>query len=169
MKVRPILIQISSDPDLTEDRLPVCEAASARDTSAPDTMCTPGAKCTPDAKPTPGAKPTTEYWAPLDAFFATREARGIFAVKQLCRLMDEFAPSTGKQAKFFFHFRMCNSEGHTDPGLGWTMSEKSFGRISGYIEKCGNDGQLDDLVNLLPSTKTARLVSGQGEQQEQRR
>jgi hypothetical protein len=143
---RPIVIQISSDPDLTEDRLPVCDEGRGGD-------------------PPPQAKSTTEYGAPLDAFFATRGARGIFAVKQLCRLMGA---TTGEQAKFFFHFRMCNSEGHTDPGLGWTISERSFGRISGYIEKCGNDEQLDDLVNLLTSTKTARLVSAQGEQQEQR-
>ena len=149
---RPIIIQISSDPDLTEDRLPVCDEGRGGD-------------------PPPQAKSTTEYGAPLDAFFATREARGIFAVKQLCRLMGA---TTGEQAKFFFHFRIPNRndrrcegdhmENGTDPGLGWTMSGKSFERISNLICHCPNKQQFDQLVSLLGNTET---VSAQGEQQGQ--
>ena len=61
-------------------------------------------------------------------------------------------PETGKTDRRFFHFHMCSSEDRTDPGLGWTMSE-SFGRISSYIEQCGNKEQLVDLVNLLPAQR----------------
>jgi hypothetical protein len=160
---RPIVIQISSDPGLMmQGRLPRCNEQ-------------------PSNASAPQAGLSTEYGAPLDAFFATREARGIFAVKQLCRLMDEFAPSRGEPAKSFFDFRMCNREdtraeggeraqgnkieNGTDPGLGWTMSRESFKRISGLIDHCGNKEEFENLVGLLGGTK---LVSAQGEQQEQR-
>ena len=143
--IRPIIIQISSDPDLTDKQLPVCEGGHEGDTSAPD------------AKPRTelrDAKSITEYWAPLDAFFATREARGILAAKELCRLasgpgalpvkgeQNATATNGGKNARLganFFHFRMCTSTDGLCPGLGWSMSKGSFNSIEQFIEKCGKD------------------------------
>lgn len=150
MKVRPIVIQISSDPALTEERLPACIDGQQNEAYA--------------------AEFKTEAFAPIDSLFATREARGIFAAKELCRLaVDTGAPPAvarqnarpgeGEQKNtHFFHFRMCSSPAAPSPGLGWSMSRESFNLISSFINQCGNKEQLQDLVSLLAGT-TAGLVS----------
>jgi hypothetical protein len=151
MKVRPIVIQISSDPALTEERLPACVDGQQSEGYA--------------------AELKTEVFAPIDSFFATREARGIFAAKELCRLAVDTGgppavpgtnarPGEGEQKNtHFFHFRMCSSPATSSPGLGWSMSRESFNLISSFIDHCGNKEQLQDLVSLLAGTKTVRLVS----------
>jgi hypothetical protein len=114
------VIQISSDPTLKKADL-----------------------CPPASGPAPreeGPEATSRLHAPIAALFATREARGVAAAKELCRLSN--GPDN------FFHFKMCNGNGKR-PTLTWTLSRESFDAIAELVQRCGNDAELRRLEDAL--------------------
>jgi hypothetical protein len=133
-KVRPIVVQITSDPGLLNVDLPLCAASLPKEDYRANGQLHP-------------VENSTEASAPVDTLFATREARGILAAKELCRMAAE----GGSDDPSFFHFRMSHHE-VADPGLGWTLSGESFQAIESYLRMPGNVRQFDVLADLLKRT-----------------
>jgi hypothetical protein len=102
--VRPIVVQISSDPELPPDVQGLADPAPI------------------------GLG--YEIRAPLKTLFATRTARGILATETLRKHVEAaYAAERGR----FLQFRMCQEPGVTDPPLGWTLSDSARARIDSYL------------------------------------
>lgn len=98
----PIVIQISSDPDLQPREGPESPA-----TPAPEPLAW-----------------IQDYWAPISGIFATRGARGEDATYSLAQ--TTFGP--GNKQGAYFHLAMCK-EATVEPPLGWVMSMKAHAVI----------------------------------------
>lgn len=121
-KARPILIQISNDPDLGEDDLNV------------DRITSPS-----DRKPYGWAN---EILSPVRALLKTRDARGVLAYKQFLRQVDEERRA---------HFRLCSIEGEADPALGWVLAPRSMKLMQDLIRNdvCGNDSEVSKVLQAI--------------------
>lgn len=131
-EITPIVIQISSDPQLDGTDVAACGPVGGR----PDQVR--------------GRAGGNDLLAPIDAAFAARSARGVLAAANLAR---DYCGAGGAK---FFHFRMCGwDEAHVPP-LGWVMSKASE-RLIGedMLEQCGNAAQFDELKRLLQSAKAS--------------
>lgn len=131
-EIRPIVIQITSDPDL-----------AGKDGSGTNlTRCghQPANPLPPD-NPRRGANETL---APVDAALATRGARGELATAQLRNRFCDGPPPR------FFHLAMCAPAGKPAPALGWLMSAESRRRITTQmLTDCGNAAQIAGIEALL--------------------
>ncbi|KPJ91292.1 MAG: hypothetical protein AMJ53_11975 [Gammaproteobacteria bacterium SG8_11] len=121
-KARPILIQISNDPDLGEDDLDV------------DRITSPF-----DRKPYGWAN---EILSPVRALLKTRDARGVLAYKQFLRQVDEERRA---------HFRLCSVEGEADRALGWILAQRSMKLMQDLIRNdvCGNDSEVSKVLQAI--------------------
>lgn len=111
-KVRPILIQISNDPDLREDDLDVDRIKPPVDRDSTGWA--------------------NETLSPLRALLHTRNARGVLAYKQFMR-------SAGDPERRA-HFTLCSVKGYANPALGWVLAPESKKRMQALIrnDECGN-------------------------------
>jgi len=110
-KARPLLIQISSDPDLKRDDLDL-----------------DGARLSSRASNWWG----NEALSPLRAMLQTRSGRGTAAYK-------EFLLAQPDQARRV-HFRLCTVAGERPPALGWVLSDASERQMRELIrnDTCDN-------------------------------
>ncbi|MFO0996092.1 MAG: hypothetical protein U1F33_05355 [Alphaproteobacteria bacterium] len=139
IKVRPVVVQISSDPALAgtdiadDDRVP----------KAPT--------------PKKGASWGNEAAGPLRAIFATRTARGILASDELAEYTHGLAEGA---APVFVHFRLCAESGAPDPALGWALSKSSEALMARQLRcSCGNGKALSDLLVALGTAREKAEVA----------
>jgi len=118
----PILIQISSDPQLRDDDLEI------------DRMEGPA--------PRAGNRFGNETLSPPRTLLKTRDARGILAYKKFLR---EVPP--GRRA----HFRLCDVKGSPEPALGWVLAKSSIAVMHRVArdDTCGNRAELERLLKVL--------------------
>ena len=135
--VIPLLVQISSDPDLLErDRVQLGDADACRiATAGPMTfMPTSGWLWWEEAGDDGGRISwANQLVAPLKGIMATRGAHGLLASKSLaqatCDIRDRL------QDAVFAHFSMCDD---ASPPLGWALSAGSREAIESFLGQCGN-------------------------------
>jgi hypothetical protein len=139
LKVRPVVIQISSDPGLP-------------------------ANFTDIKEPHPSGF-ASEILAPITASFATRGAHGVYAARELQELTESLGegaviqPSSQglavdcKQTRgIFLHFRMVHEPGVVDPPLGWMLSEVAQQRIKSYLG-------VEDLLMVAKTSRNRELLA----------
>lgn len=143
----PIVIQISSDPDIDDEAsLPLC-AVSVPSRCDGDL---------PGLEPELGTTGANELSAPVAGLASSRSARGLLAAKELChqtaglngidnRKCEENA---GNEPRFF-HFRLCKRAGYRDPPLAWALSKHSQDNLKSHFEGCGNMEQRRALIDTL--------------------
>jgi hypothetical protein len=125
---RPLVIMISSDPDLGD-----FVQGTARAMTMP---------ADPDSR-----SGGNELFAPPIALYATRNARGILAVLELERLTT-FYENEGRAT--FAHFRMCRLPDAEEPALGWVLSHRSEVAIAErMLCTCGNDAAFATVLSAL--------------------
>ena len=117
-RVQPILIQISSDPDLQRDDLDLSGAPLAPRTSN---------------------RWGNEALSPLLGLLKTRSGRGTAAYKEF--LLE--GPQEARRA----HFRLCTAGDQRPPALGWVLSKESEQQMRDLLldDPCGN-GQAFEMV-----------------------
>jgi len=118
----PILIQISSDPQLRDDDIEIDRAEGPA--------------------PRPGNRFGNETLSPPRTLLKTRDARGILAYKKFLR---EVPP--GRRA----HFRLCDVAGSAEPALGWVLAKSSIAVMHRVArdDTCGNRAELERLLKVL--------------------
>lgn len=124
-EIYPIVIQISSDPDL-----------------APTDFTKTSGESPP--KPFAGGQ---EVVPPLAALMNTRTARGFLAATSLHSRVKAMEGA-------FFHFQMCKTAGRP-PSLDWTMAEQTRRQIRGFLDQCNNKTELMRLAACLTNGGTA--------------
>ncbi len=134
--VRPILIQISSDPELEGGDLP----GPATDFGSDGTGVEP-------------AKWVNEVLGPVLGILNTRTARGVLANKTIADVVADFDTSAHRfptvVKPVFVHFRMCgDGEGGRLPPLGWAMSKMSRDHIRHLIGAGCDEARSDNAEAL---------------------
>jgi hypothetical protein len=104
-QVKPIVIQISSDPELVDD-----------------------AELSSEGNKPKHARRVNQISAPLTGFQHTRPARGVSAMKRLYQLTE------GAYKGTFVHFRLCELKGRERPPLGWFLSEYGRETIQMHLQ-----------------------------------
>ena len=146
-KLVPIVIQISSDPDIEgEASLPLC-AVSVPSRCHGDL---------PGLEPELGTTGANELSAPVAGLASTRSARGLLAAKELCHQTSglngidnrKCEENAGNKPRFF-HFRLCKRAGYRDPPLAWALSKHSQDNLKSHFEGCGNMEQRRALIDTL--------------------
>jgi hypothetical protein len=137
--VKPIVIQISSDPDYKG--------------------------LDPDGKmsdPVPRSL-GREIYAPIRTFLNTRSGRGSLAAEALRQRMRTMTGSNDS----FIHFRLCAIDHRYTPALGWALSAAAQQEMDGMLpatdgaDPCGNGAELRKLMGLLrPSGALAEGTGG---------
>jgi hypothetical protein len=117
--IQPIVIQISSEPKLL---IPENEQGSSHKEA--ESSCAANGEA--DDEALQAAELTTQLGAPLTAYLHTRDARGNEAMLELRRLTQSYAG-------VFVHFRLCRSDQHADPPLGWVLSNTARDIIKGQL------------------------------------
>ena len=119
-KVRPVLIQISNDPEIGKDDLDVERIASPSDRKSNSWA--------------------SELLSPLRALLNTRDARGVLAYKEFLRATDD----NSRRA----HFRLCSVTGEVDPALGWVLAPRSTKFMQKVIrtDDCGNSSEFTKVL-----------------------
>ena len=169
--IRPVILQISSDPTMVEGNTLVRQRCSGHDREFLEPY-----------------KARSHWWdlslfnelrAPMIGIMSVREAHGFAAVNGLAQLCCE-APSTTDRTgpitdindaatslksaaapPMFVHLAMCKAapgERHpVNPPLGWVLSKATEDRFTEILGRCGNERQLTELVRALggPATPTA--------------
>ena len=121
--VRPIVILISNDHNLSEDDLPRRPPISPK-----------------HAKPQSWAH---EVLSPLRALLHTRDARGLLAASELRDMVEQ-------AGGHYFQFRLCDDPNRPDVALGWVLSDDSEALMREQLRKdCGNAEQLRTLLQVL--------------------
>ena len=150
-KIRPVIILISSDPDIVVRRKWPPEKGEPllcdQDGGTTDRVCL-------DARfgILKGNHGGNETFGPLQGILNTRGARGILAAKALRRWVEDCGhnPSIcgGNDADgpAFAHFRMQVEEGKPSPALGWLLSVESEQNISDMLEVVDHNQRAMDLV-----------------------
>jgi hypothetical protein len=140
----PIVIQITSDPEL-----------------AGHDIVTDGACREPEPLPfAPGdaRSPFTlanEALAPLAGLLATREARGLLAVRELARAVRCAPRPAAAPEPAFVHLAMCGM-GERRPALGWVLDSRSREAIDGLLDPRGCNGP--ELAELDRALRAAQLA-----------
>ncbi len=170
--VRPIILQISSDPSLS----PRDRARMHRDAS----LCNLRAGTLPFEPDDGGdwlSSFGTELTAPIAGIVASRVAHGTLASEELAfalctaqrRSRDggppdtlnllhsvkegvpsvEADPGPPEEPAQYAHLVMCDEEGATLPPLGWTLSSPIRGKFVEILHQCGNAEELDLVVGAF--------------------
>jgi hypothetical protein len=119
---RPVLIQISNDPQFRDDELDV------------DRMAGPA--------PRPGNRLAPEILSPPRTMLNARNARGILAYQTYLR-----AAPPDRRA----HFRLCDVKDLPEPALGWVLAKSSFAlmRRIARDDTCGNRAEFEKVLKAL--------------------
>jgi len=97
----------------------------------------------------PGINFLNELWSPLAGIMSTRESRGRAASEQLAAHMCSSASGN------FYHLAMCDPdsavspEPHVVPPLGWVLSPPSRVQIQQILKLCGNNEEMDRLIEKM--------------------
>jgi hypothetical protein len=137
-KLLPIIIQISSDPEL-----------SARD--QPRGTESSGCKTEGSFLPFDLEHDPKSVWgfyndalAPIGGIYATRSGRGILAAKELATWAECWAEDELEVRPIFVHLAMCSE---ARPPLGWVMTQESRDGIDDLLSEDGcNSGELAKLT-----------------------
>lgn len=146
--VMPIVLQISSDPEIKD------EAALPRCAVSVPPQC---GRDQPPVQPGAGAAGANELSAPVFGILNTRTARGVLAAKELCQQTAGInEPQSGEEeckgaTPRFFHFRLCEQPDYPQPALGWTLAKRTQENLQAHLRTCGNEQQKSSLLNLLKS------------------
>ncbi|HQU69933.1 MAG TPA: hypothetical protein PLI43_17280 [Albidovulum sp.] len=173
--VRPIFIQISSDPDLDWRDAPVREGY-------------------PRFQPFAGSQRSCWYWlgqralnflglrdvelpkdrtncmgneiaGPLRGILNTRTARGVLADKTVAKIVGDLGEDQFRfpaaVAPVFAHFRMCAPEGGNKPPLGWAMAAKTYDFIGNDLirRRCGDHDNAAALRTVLDALRNPLRVT----------
>ena len=124
-KARPILIQISNDPELGEDDLHVDRILQPLNRDSTGWA--------------------NETLSPLRALLNTRNARGVLAYKQFMRAVSD--------PKRRAHFSLCSVKGYDDPALGWLLAPESKRRMQELIrnDECNNRVEFANVLAAIGS------------------
>jgi hypothetical protein len=106
-RIHPIVIQISSDPELPNTALEENE----------------------QPKKLSSLEHYSEVWAPIRGFQNTRDARGINAMKRLHYLVEKRYGGT------FAHLRLCTLDDREEPPLGWVLSDAAQETIDRHLKQ----------------------------------
>jgi hypothetical protein len=106
-RIHPIVIQISSDPELPSTVL--------GETERPTKLSL--------------LEHYSEVWAPIQGFQNTRNARGINAMKRLHSLAEKRYDGT------FAHLRLCMLDDREEPPLGWVLSDAAQQTIEEHLKQ----------------------------------
>jgi hypothetical protein len=119
---RPVLIQITNDPQLRDDELEVDRLE--------------------DPAPRPGNRLGNEILSPPRTLLNTRNARGILAYKAFLR-----AAPPDRRA----HFRLCDVKDLPEPALGWVLAKSSLALMQRIArdDTCGNRTEFERVVKAL--------------------
>jgi hypothetical protein len=171
--IRPILIQISSDPELSERDLPVQakgflplrpEPAGRWPELLDVIRCKfageGGEGCSADR---PGLL-ANEALGPLFALLNTRTARGVLANKTIADVVDSLKAEGHRFPAaidpVFAHFSICAAEGGREPPLGWAMSQRAGDDLEAMIGgRCGENDNAAAMAAVLEAL-TAPLPVG---------
>lgn len=146
----PIVVQITSDPGLDgHDRVqdgacgePAPLPFAATDARSPLNLA-------------------NEALAPLAGILATREARGLLAVRELARTVRCRPRPEGAPAPAFVHLAMCGLGGRR-PALGWVLDSRSRQAIDGLLDPQGcNGAELAELDRALRAAQPALAARDQ--------
>src|SRR5205823_1045022 len=131
LKLRPLVIQITSDPDLFKRDRPVGDLSACHEDSG--------------TLPFDTNRDVRSVWsfandalAPLGGLFDARTARGILASKELARWSACFAKREVGTDVVFVHLGMCSK---SRPPLGWVMAQQSRQDIEGLLDRDGCNGE----------------------------
>ncbi|MCP5086198.1 MAG: hypothetical protein GY952_05265 [Rhodobacteraceae bacterium] len=151
-KIKPIFIQIVSDPDLVVGDY----SGDALDQSAPELQKGFLGITEPDDIS------FYELRSPARGLLKTRSARGVLAAKTLYQLVEFInKKSESDEGRYphiidpvFAHFEMCPNEESDKPPLGWAMSEQSQIKIKKMLlpavdAKCNNEAQFAKVIKAL--------------------
>ena len=123
--LEPILIQISSDPELKPSEVP----SALRCGDSVDIQLLPGYNSI-------GDRFVHELKAPIAGMLNTRQSRGVFAAYNFAN----------ENCDNYFHFRMCPKL-DSEPPLGWLLSKKSRQHIYEQLTcGCGNGAEFSRLL-----------------------
>lgn len=139
--IRPIVIQISSDPDMAAREAARCGAS-------------------PNPARKTGSSFANDVWAPVDTLLNTRTARGVLAVGEMARLHC----GSDEVPNVFVHFLMCNATDQSPP-LGWVLAGASKDFLARQLlSECGNDAEMEKLLKAFEAVRPAAggAPSGKG-------
>lgn len=139
--IRPVVIQISSDPELPARDRAISEKAP----------CDGRAAFMPFERAHDLRSAThlgNELLAPVGGVLSARSARGVLASKDLARFMGCIAESGADVVDpVFVHFAMPDRKPY--PALGWVMTEGTRAQIAGYLGTAENEQALATLREAL--------------------
>lgn len=164
-KIRPVIILISSDPDIVVRRKwppEKCEPLICdQDGAITDKVC-----LDTRYESLKGNHGGNETFGPLQGILNTRSGRDILAAKALRRWVEDCGQNSsicgGKDADgpTFVHFRMQIEEGESEPALGWLLSAESEQLISDLLNKKDEDDHnmraLHDVLVAIGAKQTGR-------------
>ncbi len=153
VEVMPIFIQISSDPDLSNDDDP-----SVKTCTGSPAMADVAQETKDQTKPSgQGRLWANELLAPIRGLMDTREARGILAMKSLACLATAIHEGRGSYKHVpdavFVHFRMCNEPGKEPPPLGWLMSKEARNEIEDLLAHGCNGRNAKAFATVMAALK----------------
>jgi hypothetical protein len=139
--VRPIVIQISSDPGM-----------AVRDRARADRSDCDGRGEFLSFEDPRDLASVAGWWnellAPVGGVLSSRAARGILASKDLARFLDcGFAADPNVLDPVFVHLAM--PEDGPAPPLGWVMTPETRANIEAYLDEKENRAALDHVLALL--------------------
>lgn len=166
--VRPILIQISSDPTLSQRDLPVQaegflplrpEGAGRWPEFLDRIRCKFAGK---DAEGCTADRPdqlANEALGPLFGLLNTRTARGVLANKTIADAVDSLKAEGHRFPAaiepVFAHFSMCAADDGRDPPLGWAMSFRTREDLQNLIDgRCPSHDNAAAMQTVLDALKT---------------
>jgi hypothetical protein len=128
----PVVILITSDPDLMDDEMP----GNSGQTKTGQTLRAAGL----------ASSWADEILTPIRALLHTRGAHGIRAAHDLAAVVG--------QGGRLFHFRLCPGKKASEPALGWVLSSQSEAlmREQLHTDDCANAAQLESLVQQLKTS-----------------
>ena len=150
LKLRPVIIQITSDPEMLKRDQPREQDITCGEEAGPLPF-----DARRDARSTWAV--ANEMLAPAGGLLAGREARGILAAKELARWSGCFARDEVGVTPVFIHLGMC---GKARPPLGWVMAEQSREDIQAMLSPSGcNAKELKALKAALDGTRALSAAS----------
>jgi hypothetical protein len=162
-KIRPVILQISSDPTMVENKTLVRQRCAGN-----------GAESLEPPRSGRILSLFNELRAPLIGIMSVRGAHGFAAITSLARLCCENSSAVrrreqqaqnsigniGNEAasaaaqRVFVHLGMCEAatKEHINPPLGWVLSEATQNKFKDILQKCGNGKELTTLKEALGGT-----------------
>jgi hypothetical protein len=162
-KIRPVILQISSDPTMVENKTLVRQRCAGN-----------GGESLEPPRSGRILSLFNELSAPLIGIMSVRGAHGFAAITSLARLCCEDSSAARRREqqarnsisdirdeaasaaaqRVFVHLAMCEAatEEHINPPLGWVLSEATRKKFKDILQKCDNGKELATLKEALGGT-----------------